>query len=348
MGYKSKIISFCKYTKVHKLLKPFLAGKGTILAFHRISLNKREKQRIPICAKLEVSTDLLESMIQYFIQSGYQFLSLDEVYNRIVNGFESSGKPFVSFTFDDGYLDNYELAYHILKKYEIPMTIYLTTSFPDREKTLWWYKLEDMILNSRTIEFEYNKKKYAFHAGTLEEKERNYHDIHNFISNAPQEELEKIYACLFDNYEFERDYMSLLMSWEDVKKFSFDPLVTFGAHTVSHYNLRKLSPSDLEYELRTSKERIEEKINRDVDHFAYPFGTKSTAGRREFEAAASAGFKMATTTRGGNIFTGHKEHLYCLPRISVTWESLDNIEIETRLSGLFPFIRNRFNPVITD
>ena len=205
-----------------------------------------------------------------------------------------------------------------------------------------------MVLNSRIIEFEYNKERYAFHAGTLEEKERSYNDIKNLFSNSPQEELENIYACVFDNYEFKRDYMSLLMSWEDIKKISYDPLVTIGAHTVNHYNLRKLSPHDLVYELRKSKERIEEKIGRDVDHFAYPFGSKSTAGRREFEAAASAAFKMATTTRGGNIFPGHKEHLYCLPRISVTWENLDYIEIETRLSGLFPFIRNRFNPVITD
>jgi len=348
MGHRSKIISFCKYTKVHKLLKSFLAGKGTILAFHRISLNAGEKKRIPICAKMEVSTDLLESIIQYFIRSGYQFLSLDEVYDRIVTGFESSGKPFVSFTFDDGYLDNYELAYPILKRYGIPMTIYLTTSFPDREKTLWWYKLEDMILNSRTINFEYNKIKYSFHAGTLEEKEKSYNDIHRLISSTPQEELGDIYACLFDNYKFERNYMSLLMSWEDVKNMSVDPLVTIGAHTVNHYNLRNLSPSDLEYELRTSKERIEEKIERDVEHFAYPFGSKSTAGLREFEAVAAAVFKMATTTRGGNIFPEHKEHLCCLPRISVTWESLDPIEIETRVSGLFPFLRNRFNPVITD
>ncbi len=328
MDYKNKIISVCKFTKIHKLLKPFLAGKGTILAFHRISLNKCEKQRIPTCAKLEVSTDLLESMIQYLIQSGYQFLSLDEVYDRVVNGFESSGKRFVSFTFDDGYLDNYTLAYPILKRYKIPMTIYLTTSFPDRETTLWWYKLEDMILNSGTIEFEYNKRGYAFHAGTLKEKEISYNDIHKLIFNTPQEELENLYACVFDNYEFKRDYMSLLMSWEDVKNISFDPLVTIGAHSVNHYNLRKLTPSDLEYELRTSKERIEEKIGRNVDHFAYPFGSKSTAGRREFEAAASTSFKMATTTRGGNIFPRHKEHLYCLPRISVTWEDFHYIDCD--------------------
>lgn len=345
---KNKLIPFFRYIKAHKLLKPFLAGRGTILSFHRISSDKYERQRISTMSNMEVSTDLLEHIIQYLIHSGYQFLSLDGVYSRLINGFDSSEKPFVSFTFDDGYLDNYELAYPILKKYEIPMTIHLTTSFPDRETTLWWYKLEDMVLNSDSIDFEINNKKYSFPTNTLEEKEKSYLDICNFIFLSTQETFEKIRVRLFDNYVFTKDYMSLLMSWEDVRKISLDPLVTIGAHTINHYNLKKLSPSALQHEIIKSKERIEEKIGKNVDFFAYPFGSKNTTGPREFEAAATAGFKMAMTTRGGNIFTEHKEHLHCLPRISVSWESLEDIEIETRLSGLFPFIRNRFNPIVTN
>ena len=59
----------------------------------------------------------------------------------------------IVFTLDDGYLDNYTNALPIFIKYNVPFTIYITTSFPDHKFTMWWYALEDIILNSNCFLF---------------------------------------------------------------------------------------------------------------------------------------------------------------------------------------------------
>ena len=52
---------------------------------------------------------------------------------------------------DDGYLDNYENAYPIFKKHHIPFAIFVATDFPDKKAVLWWYVIEELILNSSEI-----------------------------------------------------------------------------------------------------------------------------------------------------------------------------------------------------
>ena len=43
-------------------------------------------------------------------------------------------------TYDDGYRDNYSIAYHIFKKLGIPATIFIETGLIDRKKYNTWEK----------------------------------------------------------------------------------------------------------------------------------------------------------------------------------------------------------------
>ena len=64
----------------------------------------------------------------------------------------------VVITFDDGYFDNLENAYPVLKKYECPAIIYIVTSFLNNENYPWWLKIwkiieenEHLIYNQKLI-----------------------------------------------------------------------------------------------------------------------------------------------------------------------------------------------------
>ena len=92
------------------------------------------------------------------------------------------------------------------------------------------------------------------------------------------------------------------MSWDELKPFADDPLITIGAHTITHCNLAKQTEAIAAQEMAISRARIESVLQRPAVHLAYPYGDKVAAGAREFALARAAGFKTAVTTRPGMVF----------------------------------------------
>lgn len=78
-----------------------------------------------------ITIEFLESIINYWRGRKCEFISLDELHQRLVAGKNfKSNRKFVCITFDDGY-HNFTHAYPVLKKHEIPFAIYLVTGYPD-------------------------------------------------------------------------------------------------------------------------------------------------------------------------------------------------------------------------
>ena len=76
--------------------------------------------------KFTVTPDVFEYQIQYFLGKGYKFISMDEYYKNLKCNLKEKAKDIV-MTIDDGWLDNYQHAFPILKKYNIPAIFFITT-----------------------------------------------------------------------------------------------------------------------------------------------------------------------------------------------------------------------------
>jgi peptidoglycan/xylan/chitin deacetylase (PgdA/CDA1 family) len=135
------------------------------------------------------------------------------------------------------------------------------------------------------------------------------------------------------------------MSWQEVAELALDPLVTIGAHTVSHPILTKEPADAVRREMETGRSEIAARLGRRPEHFAYPFGDKSAAGPREFAIAAELGFKTAVTTRPGMLFAEHGAHLTALPRISLNGEFQQDRYLRVLLSGVATALWNGFRRV---
>lgn len=137
------------------------------------------------------------------------------------------------------------------------------------------------------------------------------------------------------------------MNWDEVGRLSAHPLATIGAHTVHHYNLRRLSAEDALQEMVESTAIIEARTGVRPRHFAYPYGYEAAVGRREVDLARQAGFASAVTTRHGVLHSGHAGHRRALPRISVNghFQRLDYMRMF--LSGLTTPIANRGRRFVT-
>lgn len=122
--------------KLYKLTHPVM---GEIWMLHRVVEQRSAK---PEQRDLEVTPEWLERKINDYRATGWNFVPIDNL--------PKSGR-WVSITFDDGYQDNYTLAYPMLKRLNVPFTVYVTTGFIDNQLPMWWYKGEQLGLSTKEL-----------------------------------------------------------------------------------------------------------------------------------------------------------------------------------------------------
>jgi peptidoglycan/xylan/chitin deacetylase (PgdA/CDA1 family) len=107
------------------------------------------------------------------------------------------------------------------------------------------------------------------------------------------------------------------MGREELLRLIRHPLASFGAHTVSHRALRRLSDTEARREIQRSANWLEALTGERPASLAYPYGTDSAVSERDRALAAELGFAVAVTTRPGTICERFADHLTGLPRISL-------------------------------
>ncbi len=93
---------------------------------------------------------------------------------------------------------------------------------------------------------------------------------------------------------YDVDGMPMLTSGE-IRALAKSKLVDIGSHSVNHRSLTQLSSFELRAELTQSKEHLEQLISREVDMFAYPYGTFAHYSRKVTENVADSGYRIAVT-----------------------------------------------------
>lgn len=314
----NKILGF---TNLLPFVNNYYSGMATIFMLHRV--NHIDSNKLSPNERMKISPEYLDTLITNLIKEGYEIISLDRL-NEVLRK-ELKVKKQIVFTLDDGYKDNFDIAYPIFKKHNTPFTVYVTTSMPEKKTLLWWYVLEDLILSHDEIILSNNKK---YSCKTNLQKLNTFFKIRELIISFEPEDFELRLKNLFNQYKI--DWYSkceeLALSWDEIKILASDPLVTISGHTVNHYALNRLDEDEVIKEISTANKLLKDKINIEVEHFAYPFGSDFEIGQREFNLVKNMGFKTATTTRTGNIYPAHKNYLECLPRIMLTEDfSIRNI-----------------------
>lgn len=93
---------------------------------------------------LTLSASEFEAQINYLQREGYTAISPDQLADYLKYGKTLPPNP-VLITFDDGYKDNYRVAYPILRKYHFTATIFLITDFVSHYgKYLTWNQIQEM------------------------------------------------------------------------------------------------------------------------------------------------------------------------------------------------------------
>ncbi len=273
-------------------------ARGVVFMLHRVSV--RIHGHLPNNEDLKISPEFLEYVIVKYKNAGFAFLSLDQLYD-VLSGKKDISKPFVCFTLDDGYLDNFENAYPIFKKHQVPFAIFVATDFPDKKAILWWYILEELILNSTEILLSDGSK---YTCKTFQEKWDTFRHLREMILLLDQSNLANELNELFANYQLDwlAPIQSLSMSWEQIKTLTKEPLCTIGGHTVSHVALNKLSMEELDSEITNGMISIKSHTGYETKYFAYPYGSEKENGEREYNYIRNSNIKMAFISYGDFVY----------------------------------------------
>ena len=332
------------FSGAHYLLRPIFAGVGAIFMLHHV--RPRRAGAFQPNHHLEIEPEFLRAMLSHLRARGIDIVTLDEVHQRLSE--RNFSRRFACFTLDDGYRDNRDHALPVFREFDAPCTVYAVSDFAEGTGRLWWVALERVVANASLIEADIGGVTERLDASTPAAKQAAFDRLHHWLRALPGEhDVRREISALCQRHGVDEAAIcrELCMSWDELKSFADDPLVTVGAHTITHCNLAKQSEEVALHELITSRDRLEEKLGRPVLHLAYPYGDRCAAGPREFALAQAAGFKTAVTTRPGMIFPESAGYLTALQRVSLNGNFQDERILPVLTSGAATAVWNGFRRI---
>jgi len=291
-------------------------GKVTILMYHRV-LKESDKTINYIQPGMYVTESSFDKQMK-FISESYQVISLQ----TLIEAWKGSGlnpeNKYCVVTFDDGWLDNYENAFPILRKYGIPATIFIATAFIGTNHWFWPDKISYIFqIRSKLERAQLIKAKVIqpdkvllTMASILEENlnqdnivllDRIIEGVKSFDDTDIQNALAKIFSLIDENCSLKR----VTMNWDEIKEMSQEG-VTFGSHTCNHKLLTHIPADKIESELIDSTAKIKEENVKYVPVFCYPNGyyndkVQSIVERSGFEAAVTTEYGFEHADRKTNF-----------------------------------------------
>jgi peptidoglycan/xylan/chitin deacetylase (PgdA/CDA1 family) len=139
-------------TETALAVAPVASVRVPILMYHAVDARPIPG---PYGPQLTITPKQLRSELAYLVGRGFHFVSLTQIWNRL-NGTASLPSKPVALVFDDGYEDNYAVAFPILKQYGAKATFFVITDAVGKRGYMTWAELQriraaGMWIESHTV-----------------------------------------------------------------------------------------------------------------------------------------------------------------------------------------------------
>ena len=143
--------------------------------------------------KLMCTKDNFEGQITTLKDAGFTFITLEDLY-KYKKGYIGLPEKTVAITMDDGWLGNYTEAYDLLKKYNIPATIFIVENLVGTEGYFNWEQAKEMY-DSGLVKIHVHGRKHISATGYSKEKLiEDYNHTHELIEEKLGTKVKKIMA----------------------------------------------------------------------------------------------------------------------------------------------------------
>lgn len=256
-------------------LRRLHAGKVVVLTFHRVRPDGEDAAARPM-SNLEVSVSDFRRML-FWMRERYEPMALGDWIGREA----APARASFAVTFDDGWADNFEHAFPVLRELGVPATIFLATGAVEDRTPFWWQ------------------------APGLSDAE-----IERVKTEAPKELEARVAA----DPEMRRAHADDFLTWEQIRETGKSGLVEFGPHGHRHALLTALPREEALADIGRCWALLQERAPGTlVPVLAWPNGNARGDLAGDLEAL---GLRAAVGTRRGAAATV-AESRWDLPRNNV-------------------------------
>jgi len=241
-----------------------------------------------------------------YLRSKYSFITTDILYEFYQGHINLKNSCHI--TIDDGEKLFYDVIYPVLKKYNIPASIFVSPKICIENSNYWFQEIESfneielkkIIADMTGIPF-HSLLKYNNYSilktrsiNQIQEILRIYHKIKNSPKSVPQN-----------------------MTVGNLKTVDNSRLITIGAHTMNHPILKNEDDETSKFEIDESINELSNLLNHEIKSFSYPNGIPGLDfSEREERYLKWHGIQLAFTTASKRISVN--DNPMCISRIGVS------------------------------
>lgn len=323
------------------LLGPHRWRKGSqllILMYHRIlppsDIRYQDEQ-----PGMLVQPDTFRSHLQW-VKNYFEPVLLRDWLLAVAEG-ENVPQRACAITFDDGWRDNYEFAFPLLRSEGVPATIFMVSDYIGTTRLFWPERLARVLrLASARNESIWDSTGFRWlqtlslpikpgplavdmdyiDAVIVAAKLYNDAELHDRIDD--------MYRCVGES---ESDLIAQVVNWSEAGEMVRSGLIDVGSHTRHHTRLTtETSFATLEDEIIGSKQRLQDGLSVEPVTFCYPNGDVCSKAKHLVRSHYRG---ACTTARGWNHRQGDP---YQLRRISIHEDiAKDQTAFYASLAGWF-------------
>jgi len=306
---KNLLLKFLYNTGATFILRSYkrINQLATILCLHRVS--DEESLTFP-----PFKVKDFERLLQY-IDNHYQVITIDTLSTV------KSNKPALILSFDDGFLDFFENALPLLKKYGMPCNLNVVTNCLDNNFQIWTQRqnnlLQEIFIRKHNCVLDLDCKQINidnFHSQNIIEKNL---ELFHFLFSKDDIFVEQFLNEAESKMPFKIP-ITPMMSWNNLKDALGKYDIELGSHSVSHITLSNIRDKEkLKAEINDSKILIEKHTGRKVNIFAFPNGNYNEEVLRQ---CWLAGYKHVLTV-DEKLIKKENVNEFKLPRLLIPYQN---------------------------
>jgi peptidoglycan/xylan/chitin deacetylase (PgdA/CDA1 family) len=212
----------------------------------------------------------------------------------------------VAVTFDDGFLDNYEVALPILNHYGVPATFYIMVDAVATGMLPWYCRLNFAFRTTLRREWTDTEHSRSFEIQTLQDRKAGLHAAWAAGARKTGAVQAEFVRQIEESLDVEplTAKNRLMLTWDQVRALKRAGHV-IGGHTLSHPNLAHVTKQEAQSEIVGCKGEIEKELDAPVDHFSYPHpALDPQSTEHTLQVTREAGFRSAVLTACGPVRRG--------------------------------------------